>query len=409
MATINWYPGHMAKSRRMLIEQLRAVDAVVELVDARAPLSSANPDLRGLTRGKARLLVLNKADLADDAATSRWLEYFREKNVMAMRFNSNGGRVKEMLERIARATQPAVERAAARGVKKTVRLMVVGIPNVGKSTFINRLNGSAVAKASDRPGVTRAKQWGETGAVSGDARHPRHAAAAPGRPEARAEPGVSGLGARPDPRHAGIGGSAFAPPAGAQAGLGPRALQIGGNGAERRRRSAAACRPVASRRGASGGRLQRARLAFVRRGALTWSAARRWCWTSSAPARWARSRWKARRCDMRESAEAKLLRLTQIEENAVGAGPARCRHRRGGPRAAGRAGGDGLRLHPQRQAGAGRGRFQEALGKAPRGPLSAAFAGGGLRAHGVCAARSHRRGEHIKRHEDGHGGVRGGL
>ena len=92
MATINWYPGHMAKSRRMLIEQLRAVDAVVELVDARAPLSSANPDLRGLTRGKARLLVLNKADLADDAATSRWLEYYRAKNVMAMRFNSNGGR-----------------------------------------------------------------------------------------------------------------------------------------------------------------------------------------------------------------------------------------------------------------------------------------------------------------------------
>ena len=163
MATINWYPGHMAKSRRMLIEQLRAVDAVIELVDARAPLSSANPDLRGLTRGKARLLVLNKADLADDAATSRWLEYYRAKNVMAMRFNSNGGRVKEMLERIARATQPAVERAAARGVKKTVRLMVVGIPNVGKSTFINRLNGSAVAKASDRPGVTRAKQWVKLG------------------------------------------------------------------------------------------------------------------------------------------------------------------------------------------------------------------------------------------------------
>ena len=163
MPTINWYPGHMAKSRRMLAEQLRAVDAVVELVDARAPLASANPDLRALTRGKARLLVLNKADLADDAATSRWLEGYRAKNVMAMRFNSNGGRVKEMLERIARATQPSVERAAARGVKKTVRLMVVGIPNVGKSTFINRLNGASVAKASDRPGVTRAKQWVKLG------------------------------------------------------------------------------------------------------------------------------------------------------------------------------------------------------------------------------------------------------
>ena len=163
MPTINWYPGHMAKSRRMLIEQLRAVDAVIELVDARAPLSSANPDLRGLTRGKARLLVLNKADLADDAVTSRWLEFYRARNVMSMRFNSNGGRVKEMLARIENATRPAVERAAARGVKKTVRLMVVGIPNVGKSTFINRLNGSAVAKASDRPGVTRAKQWVKLG------------------------------------------------------------------------------------------------------------------------------------------------------------------------------------------------------------------------------------------------------
>ena len=265
MATINWYPGHMAKSRRMLIEQLRAVDAVVELVDARAPLSSANPDLRGLTRGKARLLVLNKADLADDAATSRWLEYFREKNVMAMRFNSNGGRVKEMLERIARATQPAVERAAARGVKKTVRLMVVGIPNVGKSTFINRLNGSAVAKASDRPGVTRAKQWVKLGPYLEMLDTP--GMLPPRLDDQKRAQNLAFLGSVRDQilDTQELGGSAVAPPAGAQAGLGPRALQIGGNGAERRRRSAAACRPVASRRGASGGRLQGARLAFVRR------------------------------------------------------------------------------------------------------------------------------------------------
>ena len=240
MATINWYPGHMAKSRRMLMEQLRAVDAVVELVDARAPLSSANPDLRGLTRGKARLLVLNKADLADDAATSRWLEYYRAKNVMAMRFNSNGGRVKEMLERIARATQPAVERAAARGVKKTVRLMVVGIPNVGKSTFINRLNGSAVAKASDRPGVTRAKQWVKLGPYLEMLDTPGMLPPRSGRPEARAESGVFGLRARSDPRHAGTFRSAAAPFAGTEAGLGPRALQTAGDGRERRGRGAAA-------------------------------------------------------------------------------------------------------------------------------------------------------------------------
>ena len=160
---INWYPGHMARSRRLLIDQLRAVDAVVELCDARAPLATRNPDINGLTRGKARLLVLNKADLADDNQTARWLEYFRGRGLTAMRFNSNGGKTRDLLDRINRAAAPAVERARARGVNKTVRVMIVGIPNVGKSTFINRINGSAVAKASDRPGVTRANQWVKIG------------------------------------------------------------------------------------------------------------------------------------------------------------------------------------------------------------------------------------------------------
>ncbi len=163
MPQINWYPGHMARSRRLLQEQLRAVDAVVELCDARAPLATRNADLNNLTRGKARLLILNKADLADDRETSRWLEYFRRHNLNAMRFNSNGGKVKEMLAKIEQAAKPAIERAERRGVKKTVRIMVIGIPNVGKSTFINRINGSAVAKASDRPGVTRSNQWVKIG------------------------------------------------------------------------------------------------------------------------------------------------------------------------------------------------------------------------------------------------------
>ena len=163
MPQINWYPGHMAKSRRLLQDQLRAVDAVVELCDARAPQATRNPDLEKLTRGKARILVLNKADLADDAATARWLEYFRGRGLTALRFNSNGGKTKEILARIEEATRPAVERAAARGAKKTVRLMVIGIPNVGKSTFINRLHGSGIVKASDRPGVTRANQWVKIG------------------------------------------------------------------------------------------------------------------------------------------------------------------------------------------------------------------------------------------------------
>lgn len=156
---INWYPGHMAKTRRLLQEQLRAVDAVIELCDARAPQATRNDDLAKLTRGKARILVLNKADLADDQQTARWLEHFRRQGLQAMRFNANGGRTKDILAKIEAASQPALERFAARGVKKTVRFMVTGIPNVGKSTFINRLHGSAIAKASDRPGVTRANQW----------------------------------------------------------------------------------------------------------------------------------------------------------------------------------------------------------------------------------------------------------
>ena len=160
---INWYPGHMAKSRRLLQEQLRAVDAVIELCDARAPLATRNPDLGRLTQGKTRILVLNKADLADDAQTARWLEYFRRQGLTAMRFNSNGGKVKEILGHIEAASKPALECYAARGVRKTIRFMVIGIPNVGKSTFINRLHGSAIVKSGDRPGVTRANQWVKIG------------------------------------------------------------------------------------------------------------------------------------------------------------------------------------------------------------------------------------------------------
>jgi len=163
MPQINWYPGHMARSRRLLQEQLRAVDAVIELCDARAPLATRNPDLERLTRDKARILILNKADLADDNETSRWLEYFRRQGLTAMRFNSNGGKVKEILSKIELATKPVAERYKARGVKKTIRMMIIGIPNVGKSTFINRLYGGSIVKAADRPGVTRANTWVKLG------------------------------------------------------------------------------------------------------------------------------------------------------------------------------------------------------------------------------------------------------
>lgn len=163
MATINWYPGHMAKSRRMLIEQMRAVDAVVELCDARAPYATRNPDLDALCKGKQRILILNKADLAEERLTRQWMEHFKAQGLDAVKFNANGGKAKEVLAPIQRATQAEVDRMKARGVNKTVRLMVIGIPNVGKSTFINRLYGSAVTKASDRPGVTRSKQWVKVG------------------------------------------------------------------------------------------------------------------------------------------------------------------------------------------------------------------------------------------------------
>ena len=163
MPEINWYPGHMAKFRRILIDQLKSVDAVIELCDARAPSATRNPDLDRLCRDKVRILVMNKADLADDQMTRRWIDHFSARGLTAVKFNANGGKTREILSHIERATKPMVDRMKARGVNKTVRLMVIGIPNVGKSTFINRLNGSNVVKASDRPGVTRTKQWVKVG------------------------------------------------------------------------------------------------------------------------------------------------------------------------------------------------------------------------------------------------------
>ncbi|MBQ8973343.1 MAG: ribosome biogenesis GTPase YlqF [Clostridia bacterium] len=159
MSQINWYPGHMARSRRLLEEQLRAVNVVIELCDARAPAATRNPDLVRLSRGKTRILVLNKADLADDAQTARWLAYYRAQGITALRFNANGGKTKDILARIDEATRPAAERYAARGVRKTLRAMILGIPNVGKSTFVNRLYGGNIAATADRPGVTRANRW----------------------------------------------------------------------------------------------------------------------------------------------------------------------------------------------------------------------------------------------------------
>ena len=156
---INWYPGHMARAKRLLTEQLSRVDVVLELCDARLPDSSRNPELDRLTAGKKRVVFLNKADLANPHLTAAWARYFRAQGMDAVPWQATAGRAKDALAAIDRAAKEAVEKAAAKGVRKTVRAMVVGVPNVGKSTFINRLHGSGIAKTGDRPGVTKANQW----------------------------------------------------------------------------------------------------------------------------------------------------------------------------------------------------------------------------------------------------------
>lgn len=156
---INWYPGHMARAKRLLADQLRRVDVVLELCDARLPDSSRNPDLERMIAGKKRVLLMNKADLADPNVTAAWLRYYRQHGIEAAPYSAIGGKAKEALALIDGAAREAVERAAAKGMHKTVRAMVIGVPNVGKSTFINKLHGSGIAKTGDRPGVTRSNQW----------------------------------------------------------------------------------------------------------------------------------------------------------------------------------------------------------------------------------------------------------
>ena len=158
-AKINWYPGHMAKTKRLLQEQLRRIDLIIEICDARLPFSSRNPELDKMIGQKRRLLFLNKSDLADPAANSAWLAFFREKRIEACLTDAVKMRGKETIGLIERATKEIVEKSLTKGVRKTVRAMIVGIPNVGKSTLINRLYGRSIAQIGDRPGVTRSNQW----------------------------------------------------------------------------------------------------------------------------------------------------------------------------------------------------------------------------------------------------------
>lgn len=159
--SINWYPGHMAKTRRVMQEDLKNIDLVCELIDARIPLSSRNPDLDRLCAGKRRMLVLNRADQADPAATAKWAAWYRKQGLTVMEADSKKGGFQNAFRACAQsACAELIQRRAAKGQEgKAVRIMIMGIPNVGKSSFINRLLGRKSAVAADKPGVTRGKQW----------------------------------------------------------------------------------------------------------------------------------------------------------------------------------------------------------------------------------------------------------
>ena len=156
-----WYPGHMTKAKRQMMEDIKLIDLVIELVDARIPLSSRNPDIDELGKQKARLILLNKADLADPKVTIRWKEYFQKQGYFVVTLDSRNRKgMKEVTQVVMDACAKKIERDRARGIKnRPVRAMVVGIPNVGKSTFINSYAGKACAKTGNKPGVTKGKQW----------------------------------------------------------------------------------------------------------------------------------------------------------------------------------------------------------------------------------------------------------
>jgi ribosome biogenesis GTPase A len=158
---VQWYPGHMAKAKRMMQENIKLIDVVIELVDARIPLSSKNPDIDSLAGNKSRVLLLNKYDMADPKYNELWKSYFEEKGYHAALINSrNGQGVKQIKDIVYKACAAKIERDRKRGIiNRPVRAMVVGIPNVGKSTFINSFVGKASTRTGDKPGVTKGKQW----------------------------------------------------------------------------------------------------------------------------------------------------------------------------------------------------------------------------------------------------------
>ena len=158
---INWYPGHMLKTKKQIIEDIKLIDVVIEILDARIPVSSKNPDIQKIIANKKRIVILNKSDLAEEKETNRWVEYYRKNGIKAIIADSNLGKgIKETLKQIENIMEEDMQKAASKGrIKKNIRIMILGIPNVGKSSFINRLCNKKTTIVGNRPGVTKQKQW----------------------------------------------------------------------------------------------------------------------------------------------------------------------------------------------------------------------------------------------------------
>lgn len=158
---INWYPGHMAKTKKQIIQDLKLIDIVIELLDARIPISSQNPNIAEITKNKKKIIVLNKCDLSDDKQNRLWIEYFKNKNITAVLVDSNSGKgIDDCIRQIEKIMQVDLDNQAEKGrTGRKIRAMILGIPNVGKSSFINRISKRTTAGVGNRPGVTKQKQW----------------------------------------------------------------------------------------------------------------------------------------------------------------------------------------------------------------------------------------------------------
>ena len=159
--SINWYPGHMAKTKKQIIEDLKLIDVVVEILDARIPKSSRNPDLQEWIKNKKKIVVLNKSDLAEEIQNKQWVEYYKKQGIPAILTDSNSGKgINETIREIEKIMQDDKKTLEQKGrTGKAIRVMIVGVPNVGKSSFINRITKKSVATVGNKPGVTRQKQW----------------------------------------------------------------------------------------------------------------------------------------------------------------------------------------------------------------------------------------------------------